>query len=63
MFGGLDDAGGLRAARRWCSPTPPGRAGSGVGVAGWFEPRPVMLLPRKVTVTVTALNNLLRLAC
>ena len=32
MFGGLDDADSLRAGRRWCSPTPPGWAGSGVGV-------------------------------
>ena len=60
MFGALDDAGGLRAARRWCSPTPPGRAGSGVGVTAWFQPRPVMLLPRKVTVTVAAVPDPLR---
>ena len=59
MFGGLNDAGSLRAGRRWCSPTPPGRAGSGVGVTGWFEPRLVMLLPRNVTVTLTAMTNLL----
>ena len=38
MFRGLDDAVGLRAGRRRCSPTPPGRAGSGVkGVPRWCD--------------------------
>ena len=34
-------------------------AGVHVGVTGWFEPCLVMLLPRNVTVTLTAMTNLL----